>query len=165
MLAELVIQKQLFTSDVKRNLNRLSLPPKQILCKFLRRDEIESLQPKDTFMKVPFIDLELEIEEISNKLDKGDLIQVWSFRDSNDRLQLALVVLKRAEESENGVVERAEEGGNGEEGRSTARSSSVTGVSEDSAIAGHKGRTCLKIRFKCNACKSESTSTSELLSQ
>nr|XP_011469053.1 PREDICTED: B3 domain-containing protein At2g24670-like [Fragaria vesca subsp. vesca] len=189
--AELVIQKQLFTSDVKRNLNRLSLPPKQILCEFLRRDEIEGLKENDTFMKVPFIDPELEMEEISvsfwklsssdekslvlnsnwnyivekNKLVKGDLIQVWSFRDSNDRLQLALVVLKRAEESENGVVERAEECANGEEGRSTARSSSVSSVSEDSAVAGHKGSTCLKIRFKCNASKSESTSTSDLLSQ
>ncbi|XP_024160762.2 B3 domain-containing protein At2g31420-like [Rosa chinensis] len=179
--AALVIQKQLFTSDVNPDLNRLTLPPKQILCKeLLRPNEIEILKPKDALLKVPFIDPELRKEEISlslwklsssnerslvfksewnhivkkNDLGEGDLIQIWSFRDSNDQLQLALVVVKRAEKRKSG-----------EEVRSTARSSSVSNVSEDSASASHSGRKCLKIRFKCNASRSESTSTCELLSQ
>ncbi|KAM5555176.1 putative B3 domain-containing protein [Rosa sericea] len=179
--AALVIQKQLFTSDVNPDLNRLTLPPKQILCKeLLRPNEIEILKPKDALLKVPFIDPELKEEEISlslwklsssnerslvlkskwnhivkkNDLGEGDLIQIWSFRDGNDQLQLALVVVKRAEKRKNG-----------EEVRSTTRSSSVSNVSEDSASASHSGRKCLKIRFKCNASRSESTSTCELLSQ
>lgn len=179
--AELVIQKQLFTSDVNRDLNRVSLPPKQVLCKdFLRPNEIESLKPKDAFLKVPFIDPMLEKEEMSlslwklsssteksvvlnsnwnhivkkNGLIAGDLIQVWSFRDNNDQLQLALVVLKRAKKPEKR-----------EEGSSTARSSRVSNGSEDSASTSHIGRKCLTIRFKCSGRRSESTSTSELLSQ
>ncbi|KAK9910541.1 hypothetical protein M0R45_034498 [Rubus argutus] len=179
--AELVIQKQLFTSDVNCDLNRVSLPPKQVLCKnFLRPNEIENLKPKDAFLKVPFIDPMLEKEEMSlslwklsssaeksavlnsnwnhivkkNGLIAGDLIQIWSFRDTNDQLQLALVVLKRAEKPKKG-----------EEASSTARSSRVCNGSEDSASTSHIGRKCLKIRFKCSGSRSESTSTSELLSQ
>lgn len=179
--AELLIQKQLFTSDVNRDLNRVSLPPKQVLCKdFLRPNEIESLKPKDAFLKVPFIDPMLEKEEMSlslwklsssteksvvlnsnwnhivkkNGLSAGDLIQIWSFRDTNDQLQLALVVLKRAKKPEKR-----------EEGSSTARSSRVSNGSQDSASTSHIGRNCLKIRFKCSGSRSESTGTSELLSQ
>ncbi|XP_050387350.1 B3 domain-containing protein At3g25182-like [Argentina anserina] len=169
--AELVIQKQLFTSDMKPDQNRLSLPWQQILCKeFLRPNEIESLELPKTFLKVPLIDPKLGKEVISvsmwqmssseektvvlysnwnyivtkNGLVRGDLIQIWSFRNDEDRLQLALVVLKRAGKCENGVVaERAEKRENGVEGRTTAGSGSVSDVSEDSAGASHKGRTCM----------------------
>ncbi|XP_061999283.1 B3 domain-containing protein At2g32645-like [Rosa rugosa] len=115
----LVIEKTLYKSDLVQGENRLSMPFKQIRSKFLEDDEVRRLANYET-LTVPLIDTMLQEREIclsrwslhtskwyvlktqwykkivlNNGLRKGDLIQVWSFRDKVNNLHLALVLVER----------------------------------------------------------------------
>lgn len=114
---ELVIEKKLFKSDTIQGENRLSMPLKQIRSNFLEDDEVKRLE-KDETLTVSLIDTKLQERDIclrrwnmktskwyvlktqwikivrDNKLRIGDVIQVWSFRDENNNLHLALVLVE-----------------------------------------------------------------------
>ncbi|KAF3441401.1 hypothetical protein FNV43_RR15315 [Rhamnella rubrinervis] len=118
----LVIQKPLFSTDLSRGHDRLSIPFAQILASdnFLKPDEMKSLSAKKT-IKVPIIDPKLDHTTLvmtqwdmekdngkissqyvlrskwykvaeDNNLQEGQVLQVWSFR-VQDSLHIALVVL------------------------------------------------------------------------
>ncbi|KAK9910696.1 hypothetical protein M0R45_034648 [Rubus argutus] len=114
---ELVIEKKLFKSDTIQGENRLSMPLKQIRSNFLEDDEVKRLE-RDETLTVSLIDTKLQERDIclrrwnmktskwyvlktqwikivrDNKLRIGDVIQVWSFRDENNNLHLALVLVE-----------------------------------------------------------------------
>lgn len=114
---ELVIEKKLFKSDTIQGENRLSMPLKQIRSNFLEDDEVKRLE-KDETLTVSLIDTKLQERDIclrrwnmktskwyvlktqwikivrDNKLKTDDVIQVWSFRDENNNLHLALVLVE-----------------------------------------------------------------------
>ncbi|KAM7522583.1 hypothetical protein LguiA_012485 [Lonicera macranthoides] len=99
----LVIQKRLFNSDLTQQLNRLSIPHKQIMAKFLTDEEKENL--KKNLVEVTLIDPRLVewtlnmkqwnmnssvyvliknwyklVEENEKDLKEGTEVQLWSFR-------------------------------------------------------------------------------------
>ncbi|KAM7522584.1 hypothetical protein LguiA_012486 [Lonicera macranthoides] len=99
----LVIQKRLFNSDLTQQLNRLSIPHKQIMAKFLTDEEKENL--KKNLLEVTLIDPRLVewtlnmkqwnmnssvyvlitnwyklVEENEKDLKEGTEVQLWSFR-------------------------------------------------------------------------------------
>ncbi|KAL6183193.1 hypothetical protein ACLB2K_044604 [Fragaria x ananassa] len=156
--AQLVLQKRLYKSDIEKQQNRLSLPMNQLLCNFLEPDEVRRLENTEEFMDITIIDPMGEEEPVcfkkwtyketvksyvlitqwsgvakKNGLEPGDLIQVWSFRDRENNLHLAVV---RRDESSDGSAAGCSSGSNaanastsavGAEGSSNANTSSVGG--------------------------------------
>ncbi|KAL6178153.1 hypothetical protein ACLB2K_049672 [Fragaria x ananassa] len=116
--ARLVIQKELYDSDLAPTASRFSMPRKQVLCPFLEKDEEEWLEIRGRELHITLIDPMVEEEDIfltqwsygygrsksyvlrtqwnyvaaKNGLKPKDVIQVWSFRNkTNNKLHLALV--------------------------------------------------------------------------
>ncbi|XP_041009293.1 putative B3 domain-containing protein At3g24850 [Juglans microcarpa x Juglans regia] len=120
----MVIQKALTATDVKKCQARLSMPFGQINMDFLRegeRDylrrqndmEVPFIEPSDVFSKIVLRQWDMRKTRgktssmyvlrkcwhdvtLTNDLQDGDVVQVWSFRVGNEqRLCLALVVVNR----------------------------------------------------------------------
>ncbi|XP_050376445.1 B3 domain-containing protein At1g05920-like [Argentina anserina] len=129
--AQLVFQKELYISDIKKQQNRLSMPINQLLRNFLEPHEVKRLENTAEFMDITIIDPMGEEESLhfkkwkyketsvssvksyvlinrwahvanKNRLKQGDLIQVWSFRDIRNNLHLAVV--KRDENCDGGAA-------------------------------------------------------------
>ncbi|KAL6132160.1 hypothetical protein ACLB2K_070531 [Fragaria x ananassa] len=160
----MVIEKQLFQTDMAKSANRLSMPLKQIKPEsFLDKDEIKFLADQNDWL-VSVISPKLEDEaltfrqwdmpknnggvsssyvlkqrwnEVRNKngLQKDDLIQVWSFRDVGNNLHFALVLLD--------MLDKAKEGGsrNYGVGCSLPSSQSTTAPRKSDVIDGER-KTC-----------------------
>ncbi|KAG2711830.1 hypothetical protein I3760_04G095700 [Carya illinoinensis] len=120
----MVIQKALTATDIKKCQARLSMPFGQINMDFLRegeRDylrrqnemEVPFIEPSDVFSKIVLRQWDMRKTSgktssmyvlrkcwhdvtLTNDLQNGDVVQVWSFRVGNEeRLCLALVVVNR----------------------------------------------------------------------
>lgn len=122
----LVIQKGLFSSDISDTLARLSIPQNQVVStEFLTDNELINIERCK--IKVKLIEPSLQVSDLlftrwkmpkgegncsynyalisgwknvknKNRLQVGDTVQVWSFRTPEDKLCLALVLVRRASE-------------------------------------------------------------------
>ena len=120
----LVIRKTLFDTDVNPGQCKLSMPVSQTNPDFSREVERESLSQKKAALDVLFIEPSNTVKTMilvkwnmsknaiyalrtnwngvvrENKLKKGNVVEVWSFRiGAQERLCMALVVLNGGEES------------------------------------------------------------------
>lgn len=122
----LVIQKGLFYSDISDTHARLSIPVNQVVStEFLTGDEKRGIE--GCKINVKLIEPSLQVSELrftkwkmpkgggkysynyalisgwknvknKNRLQEGDTVQVWSFRNLEEKLCLALVLVRRASE-------------------------------------------------------------------
>ncbi|KAK4748559.1 hypothetical protein SAY87_015145 [Trapa incisa] len=125
---KLIMEKPLTTSDLNRGLGRLSFPSDNLLSDFLSPEEQEHLENRREVPVVVVIEPSLEVSSLAlkswkmskglvhvvtggwnrvahspnNRLQKKDIIQVWSFR-TGTRLGMALVKVKIGEEETSGA--------------------------------------------------------------
>lgn len=122
----LVIQKGLFYSDISDTHARLSIPVNQVVStEFLTDDEKRGIE--GCKINVKLIEPSLQVSELrftkwkmpkgggkysynyalisgwknvknKNRLQEGDTVQVWSFRNPEEKLCLALVLVRRVSE-------------------------------------------------------------------
>ncbi|KAK6945281.1 B3 domain-containing protein At2g31720-like [Dillenia turbinata] len=152
----LVIQKQIFKSDVDRGHNRFSVPVRQVRKEFLTEEEKRKLNDED--LPVVLIQPSLESIEMNmktwvmpkenrkasssymlktkwgevvrkNKIEEGDIVQLWAFRTerTTSTLGFALVKIRRAGK------QQQEEETTGDNAHTASSSSSHPRVSQVSA--------------------------------